>query len=127
MRITADDWHFRGVVDGTVVFDLFLDNGQHALLEVNPMWNQHVVNGDIPEIVVFCELPGERLQNDTGTARWLSRPPERRCSWSNVELPPALWQQIKNRVAERMALGAMALAGVADAPPPAPRPVAHAL
>jgi hypothetical protein len=98
MIILADDWHFHTVVGETVVVDLYLDNGQHALLEVNPMRDQAAVNGDIPEIIVFCEMPGEKLDTNPGTGRWIARPPSRSCPWSNVQLPQALWEQIRSRL-----------------------------
>ena len=64
MKIGVDDWHFKYSDNDTLLLDLFLDNGQHALLEVNPMKNPHVVNGEIPEMIVFCELPGEKVKRD---------------------------------------------------------------
>ena len=98
MKINVDDWHFRPEQSDTLVLDLFLGNGQHAVLEVNPMKNSQVVNGDIPEMIVFCEYPGEKLADGTCPTRWISRPPAKTCAWSNVELPMALIQQIKARL-----------------------------
>jgi hypothetical protein len=100
MRISVDDWRFRDSVDDTLVLDVFLDNGQHALLEVNPMKNPAVINGDIPEAIVFCELPGERISEQNCPARWIHRPPTPLCPWSKVEMPMALSQQIKARLAQ---------------------------
>jgi len=68
-----------------------------AMLEINPMKNPHVPNGEIPEMIVFCDLPGEKVAEQNCPARWISRPPDRGCSWSNVQLPLALAQQIKDR------------------------------
>jgi len=69
--------------------DLFLNNGQHALLEVNPMKDSHVTNGGIPEMIVFAScrekewlsrdarrggFPGLRAANVRGATckcRWL--------------------------------------------------------
>jgi hypothetical protein len=98
MKITVDDWHFRERAGDTVLVDLFLDNGQHALLEVNAMRNHEVVNGTIPEMIVFCEMPGEKLSADPCTARWIARPPERHCAWSNVQVTQALMQQLDQRL-----------------------------
>lgn len=103
MKITIDDWHFRPGQDETLLVDLFLGNGQHALLGVNPMRNRNAVNGDIPELIVFGELPGEKLTEGSYIARWITRPPERTCPWSNLQLPPALFQQIKDRTAASLA------------------------
>jgi len=98
MKIGVDDWHFKYSENDTLLLDLFLDNGQHALLEVNPMKNPHVVNGEIPEMIVFCELPGEKVAEQNCTARWISRPPDKSCAWSSVLVPLALSQQIKDRM-----------------------------
>src|SRR5262245_45224694 len=98
MKIGVDDWHFRDPVGDTLVLDAFLDNGQHGVIEVNSMKNPQVVNGEIPEIIVFCELPGEKLAEGTCPARWVARPPNRTCPWSNVQIPMALMQQIKDRL-----------------------------
>src|ERR671925_1857776 len=98
MKISVDDWHFKHSETETLVLDLFLDNGQHAMLEVNPMKSTQVVNGEIPEMIVFCELPGEKLADGTCPARWIARPPNRNCAWSNVQVPMALMQQIKDRL-----------------------------
>jgi hypothetical protein len=98
MKIGVDDWHFKYSENETLLLDVFLDNGQHALLEVNPMKNPHVVNGEIPEMIVFCELPGEKVAEQNCLARWISRPPDKSCPWSNVQPPLALMQQIKDRL-----------------------------
>ena len=98
MRIDVDDWHFKYSEHETILLDVFLNNGQHAMLEVNPMKNNAVPNGDVPEMIVFCELPGEKLAEGTCPSRWISRPPSRECAWSNVQVPLALMQQIKDRL-----------------------------
>src|SRR3981081_3864404 len=98
MKISVDDWHFKCSENETLLMDLFLNNGQHALLEVNPMKDSHVINGEIPEMIVFCELPGERVAEQGCPSRWISRPPSRECPWSNVQVPLALMQQIKDRM-----------------------------
>lgn len=98
MKISVDDWHFRDRTEDTLVLDVFLDNGQHALLEVNPMKNETVVNGEIPEIIAFCELPGERIAGEGCPARWIARPPNRSCPWSNIQIPMALMEQIKGKL-----------------------------
>ena len=98
MKISVDDWHFRDRNEEPLVLDAFLDNGQHALLEVNSMRNSAVVNGEIPEMIIFCELPGEKISEQDCPARWISRPPNRSCPWSNVQLPLALMEQIKTKI-----------------------------
>ena len=98
MKLNVDDWHFRESEQGALVLDVFLDNGQHALMEVNPMWNPETVNGEIPEMIVFGELPGERFTDGGGNCRWVYRPPMRTCPWSNVQIPMALMEQIKARL-----------------------------
>jgi hypothetical protein len=100
MRIGVDDWHFREPTGGMLVLDVFLDNGQHAVMEVNPMRNTTVANGDVPEVIVFCEFPGEKIAETGCPARWVSRPPSRECPWSNVQMPAALQEQIRMRLME---------------------------
>src|ERR1051325_5116010 len=39
MKITTDDWRFRPPDNDMLVVDVFLNNGQHAVLEVCPMKN----------------------------------------------------------------------------------------
>ena len=102
MKISADDWHFRPSDNDTLVLDAFLSNGQHALLEVNAMKNPSTPNGPVPEIVVFCEFPGEKLGDNNCVARWITRPPDRTCPWSNVQLPPSLMQQIRQKLGYSM-------------------------
>ena len=97
MKISVDDWHFREESAEMLVLDVFLDNGQHAVMEVNPMKSVAVPNGDVPEIILFCELPGEKVSETGCPARWVSRPPSRQCAWSNVTLPAALMEQIRAR------------------------------
>src|ERR1043166_154920 len=98
MKITTDDWHIRSFDSDMLVFDLFLGNGQHAVLEVCPMKNPSVPNGQVPEMVVFCEFPGEKLAEGSCVARWAARPPDKTCAWSHVEIAPALVQQIREKL-----------------------------
>jgi hypothetical protein len=98
MKISVDDWHFRPAEGEMLVLDAYLDNGQHAVIEVNPMKNAMITNGEIPEIIVFCELPGERVAETGCATRWIARPPSRECDWSNVQLPVALLEQIRDRL-----------------------------
>jgi hypothetical protein len=98
MKFNADDWHFRSSESDALLLDLFLSNGQHALLEINPMKNPGTPNGQIPEMVVFCEFPGEKLAENSCVARWIARPPNKTCPWSNVEVPPSLLQQIRQKL-----------------------------
>ena len=99
MKINVDDWHFQPPQDDTLAVDLYLDNGQHALLEVNAMKNSAVPNGEMPEMIVFCEASGERLTEPERAARWIARPPSRDCPWSNVSLSPTLHRQILEHLA----------------------------
>jgi len=98
MKITVDDWHFRDRQQKTLVVDVFLDNGQHALMEINPMLSEAATDHGVPEMIVFSELPGEKVTTDDCPARWISRPPSRDCPWSNVELPQALVTQIQDHL-----------------------------
>src|SRR5262245_8776597 len=98
MKISADDWHFRSFENDMLVLDVFLSNGQHALLEVYPMKNPNTINGQVPEMVLFCEFPGEKLAENNCVGRWISRPPDRSCVWSNVQIPPSLLQQIRQKL-----------------------------
>ena len=98
MTIIADDWHFKQHDQNALLVDLFLSNGQHALLEVNPMKVPQLTNGQFPEMIVFCELLGERISNSSCPSRWISRPPAKSCPWSNVQIPPALMQQIREKL-----------------------------
>jgi hypothetical protein len=81
-----------------LVVDVFLNNGQHAVLEVCPMKNTSAPNGQIPEMLVFCEFPGEKVAEGTCVARWIARPPDRSCPWSNVQIASALMQQIREKL-----------------------------
>jgi hypothetical protein len=100
MKILIDDWHYRSTENDMLVYDVFLSNGQHAVLEVNPMKNSSVPNGEVPEMIVFCEYPGEKVDQDNCTARWIARPPQKQCPWSNVEIPLALVHQIRDRLTQ---------------------------
>jgi hypothetical protein len=104
MKISVDDWHFRDSAGGMLVLDVFLGNGQHGVMEVNPMKNRMVPNGDVPEIIMFCELPGEKVAESGCPTRWVSRPPSRECVWSNVQMPAALLEQIRSRLIEATAI-----------------------
>jgi hypothetical protein len=100
MRIVVDDWMFRSQPDnGSVVtVDLFLDNGQRALLEVHPLANPNSPGEQIPEVVVKAELPGELPDQPEGVCRWIARAPHRFCEWSKVELSETLIRQINERL-----------------------------
>ncbi len=98
MRIGIDDWHFKEASADLLLLDVFLDNGQHGVMEVNPMKNPAVTNGTIPEMILFCEMPGEKITEEACPARWIARPPSRECPWSNVQVPMALLQQIRDRL-----------------------------
>jgi hypothetical protein len=50
-------------------------------------------------LIVFCELPGEKLAGPSAPARWIARPASRNCPWSNIQMPPAMLQQIQEHLA----------------------------
>ncbi|MEW6155937.1 MAG: hypothetical protein AB1813_00800 [Verrucomicrobiota bacterium] len=98
MKIHVDDWRFNSAENDILLLDVYLDNGQHSLLEVNPIRNPKIAGAQIPEMIVFCEMPGEKLTESTCPGRWISRPPDKTCPWSHVEVPPVLMQQIYERL-----------------------------
>ena len=99
MKYQVDDWHFRPTENDVVAAELFLDNGQKAILEVLPLIYSQTQTAAGSEMIVWCELPGEMSDEGTCTARWISRPPDTKCPWSHVELPPVLAEQINEKLA----------------------------
>lgn len=99
MKYQVDDWHFRPTENNVLAAELFLDNGQKAILEVLPLAYQRTQSSAGNEMIVWCELPGELTDEGTCTARWISRPPDSKCQWSHVELPPVLAEQIEEHLA----------------------------
>lgn len=99
--LQADDWKFitPTTPGGAVAVELFLNNGQYARLEVFPLVDANGSVDQVPEIVVSCEMPGERLNLPPETKRWISRPPDKDCPWSRVELSPTLIRQINDMLA----------------------------
>lgn len=100
MKIHVDDWQFRASENDTIAVELFLDNGQRAILEVLPLLYSRTNAGAGCEMIVWCELPGETIEDDTCKARWISRAPDTASPWSHVELQPALLEQIEERLAD---------------------------
>jgi hypothetical protein len=98
MKIGVEDWHFRSIENDVIIYDLYLGNGQHAILEVNPLRNPKAGGEMVPEIIVFCELPGEKFDDGTCHSRWLSRAPDNNCLWSHVEVPTALNRDIEDKL-----------------------------
>lgn len=96
MRLSVDDWQFLApTTSGSVLaVDLFLDNGQQARMEVFPLFYPDPTGEQIPEIIVSCEMPGERRGQRSEIKRWISRPPDKSCAWSQVQLTPALIRQM---------------------------------
>ncbi|HAV61982.1 MAG TPA: hypothetical protein DCY13_06420, partial [Verrucomicrobiales bacterium] len=82
-----------------IAVELYLDNGQRAVLEVLPLVYSRGSGDAGCEMIVWCEMPGEMLADGTCKARWISRAPEPSCPWSHVSLPPALLQQIEEHLA----------------------------
>ncbi len=98
MKLHVDDWQFRPSESQSLAVELFLDNGQRAVLEVLPMMYSRTDTAAGCEMVVWCEMPGELLDEGTCTARWIFRAPDASCPWSHVELPPALLEQIDEQL-----------------------------
>ncbi len=105
MRLSVDDWHFINPPDdgSMVAVDLFLDNGQLARLLVYPLINPNWQGEQVPEIVVLCEMPGEKLHSDNNARRWITRSPDKSCQWSGVELGATLIRQINDKLAAAVA------------------------
>lgn len=101
MKLNVDDWQFVAPTSPgcAVAVDLFLDNGQHARLEVFPLFYTHASGEQIPEIIVHCEMPGEKLHQPPAAKRWISRPPDKGCMWSHVEMSPTLVRQLNEMLA----------------------------
>ena len=102
MKIPVDDWHFKSLEGDCLVVDLYLLNGQHAILEAHPMKDEQAPDGDIPEMVVTGEMPGEKVHEEGMRRRWIARPPSASCEWSHVELSGALLRQIQERLHSRL-------------------------
>ena len=98
MKTQVDDWQFRPTENLTIAVELFLDNGQRAILEVLPMIYSRTNSAAGCEMIVWCEVPGEVLDDGTCKARWITRAPDASCPWSAVEIPPALVEQIDERL-----------------------------
>ncbi len=99
MKIQVDDWQFRPTENEVLAVELFLDNGQRAILEVLPLMYSRTGSPAGCEMVVWCEMSGEVLEDNTCKARWVYRAPDATCLWSRVSLPPALLEQIDERLA----------------------------
>ncbi len=99
MKYQVDDWHFRLAENNVVAAELFLDNGQKAILEVLPLNYDNTQSSAGNEMIVWCEMPGEMVTEGTCQARWITRPPDNKCPWSRVEIPPGLMGQIEERLA----------------------------
>jgi len=99
MKTRVDDWQFRATENEVVAVELFLDNGQRAVLEVLPLVYSRTAAAAGCEMIVWCEIPGEVLDDGTCKARWIQRAPDASCPWSHVELPPALLEQIDEHLA----------------------------
>lgn len=101
MKFQVDDWHFVQTENDVVALELYLDNGQKAVMEILPLCYTQTGTPAGNEIVVWCEMPGEIMVDATCKARWVSRPPNANSPWSHVELPDILLQQIENRITPR--------------------------
>jgi hypothetical protein len=99
----AEDWMFaQPSMQGSVLaVDLYLNNGQHAKLEVIPWLDLTSGSPDqFPEIVVTAEVSGEDFHGHAPHHRWLARPPRRHCEWSKVELNEKLVAQINDKLSQ---------------------------
>lgn len=113
MKTQVDDWQFRPTENEVLAVELFLDNGQRAVLEVLPLIYSRTGAAAGCEMIVWCEIPGEVLDDGTCKARWIHRSPDASCLWSHVALPPALLQQIDERLAAGSEQAAVAVAAPA--------------
>jgi hypothetical protein len=102
MKTTIDEWRFLTTEEGILLADVYLSNGQKAELEINPLINPKKPEEVHLEMIVFCEMSGERVVEGRGPGRWISRPPDRSCTWSSVEVPPALARQIELRLRDML-------------------------
>jgi hypothetical protein len=100
MKIEVEDWNFRNEKSARrmVAVDLFLGNGQRAVLEILPLYNPCSPEAQVPEVVVRCEMPGEKINQTSERRRWLSRAPDKSCEWSSVELTDTLVRQINEKL-----------------------------
>jgi hypothetical protein len=96
MIIQVDKWQVLGQADAGCSFsyDLRLENAQIARLNVVGLINPFQAGPPVPEIFVYCEMPGERLDHGGQVRRWIARPPHSACEWSHVELPDQLMKEI---------------------------------
>lgn len=100
-RLVTEDWLFaQPTLSGSVLaVDLFLNNGQHARLDVIPWLDLVSGNPDqFPEIIITAEGTGEDFHGHTAHHRWLARPPRRHCEWSKVQLDERLVTQINEKL-----------------------------
>jgi hypothetical protein len=100
MKTQVDDWQFRAAENDVIAVELYLSNGQRSILEVQPLIYSRTNEGAGCEMIVWCEMPGETIEDGTCKARWVSRAPDSTCAWSHVELPPALLEQIEEHLAD---------------------------
>lgn len=102
-RLVADDWMFsHPTLNGSVLaVDLYLNNGQHARLDVIP-WLDFVsgMPDQYPEIIITAEANGEDFHGSNSHHRWLARPPRRHCEWSKVQLDEKLVAQINEKLSK---------------------------
>lgn len=98
MNYQVDDWQFRPAENDALAAELFLDNGQRAILEVLPLIYSRTNASAGCEMIVWCEMPGEHVEHGTCQARWINRPPDPSCPWSRVLLPEALVEQIQEHL-----------------------------
>jgi hypothetical protein len=97
MIIQIDKWSLLSVPDSgcSLSYDVQLENAQRARINVLALVNPFVTAPPVPEIYVYCEMPGERFDQGEPVRRWIARPPHAGCPWSHVELPDKLAKEIQ--------------------------------
>lgn len=101
MIIQIDKWSLLPAPDPgcSLSYDVQLENAQRARLVVVALINPFLAGPPVPEIYVYCEMPGERFDQGEPVRRWIARPPHAACEWSHVELPDKLAKEIQTLLA----------------------------
>jgi hypothetical protein len=96
MIIQIDKWHLLAEPDAgcSLTYEVQLANAQLARMNVVALINPFLAGPPVPEIYIYCEMPGERLTQGEPVRRWITRPPNSACEWSHVELSDKLTKEI---------------------------------
>lgn len=102
MLIQIDKWQLlpEPATGCSLSYELRLENAQIARLDITALINPFLHAPPTPEITVYCEMPGERFDQETLVKRWIARPPHAGCAWSHVELPDKLSKEIQQLLAK---------------------------